>query len=89
MLPNIFLSDTNAFEQVLVSSNCQSIWMLGTFMHFCTMLIYICFFCVFFVDFLHVNKSSSQKKNKIIQCLINVDPKIKHFAMYFKKNYQP
>ena len=33
-------------------------------------LLFCCFFlCVFFVDFLHVNKSSSQKKKKK-NCLI-------------------
>ena len=29
----------------------------------CVLLFCFCFLCVFFVDFLHVNKSSSQKKN--------------------------
>ena len=34
----------------------------------CVLLFCCCFFlCVFFVDFLHVNKSSSQKKKKCLQ----------------------
>ena len=33
-------------------------------------LLFCCFLCVFFVDFLHVNKSSSQKKKNCSKTLV-------------------
>ena len=49
--------------------NCfiSAMGMLAIVWH-CVLLFFCFFLCVFFVDFLHVNKSSSQKKSWQTRC---------------------